>query len=313
MLAALVEWWRLETHTFVMPVGEVIVTLENVLHIFGLPIDGEVVTGWTDSSHDLVNQSLAIFSIEPQVNSSSKSYINLSWVCHIRDTQRLDTWESVMRYVRWSHHPRTQKWMSMTQASIRHVIDFLEDFIWRLYVGIIIPAKLHSHLAVCDMVGPLVSFERVGWLPADRVVRQYRYAQSPLWQHKPYQLTRIAILFREYRTMTGVRFMTNGYNNGVTAATVVCEIRVCYQLSILPRLPIIGVGTSDHTRCTQGCQMSFLSIHPTAAATPAAIPASTSTASTTLCSVSAVSLSAPIAISARQLRSWTVEPSQLAS
>ncbi|XP_072076751.1 protein MAIN-LIKE 2-like [Arachis hypogaea] len=100
MLAALVEWWRLETHTFVMPVGEVIVTLENVLHIFGLPIDGEVVTGWTDSSHDLVNQSLAIFSIEPQVNSSSKSYINLSWVCHIRDTQRLDTWESVMRYVR---------------------------------------------------------------------------------------------------------------------------------------------------------------------------------------------------------------------
>ncbi|KAL4293422.1 hypothetical protein AHAS_Ahas18G0126500 [Arachis hypogaea] len=54
--------------------------LEDVLHLFGLPIDGEVVTGWTDSSHDFLGtQSLAIFGSEPQVSSSSKSYINLSW------------------------------------------------------------------------------------------------------------------------------------------------------------------------------------------------------------------------------------------
>ncbi|RYR24241.1 hypothetical protein Ahy_B02g057735 [Arachis hypogaea] len=62
-----------------MPVSEVIVTLEDVLYIFGLPIDGEVVTGWTDSSHDfLVTQNLAIFGSEPEVSSSSKSYIKLS-------------------------------------------------------------------------------------------------------------------------------------------------------------------------------------------------------------------------------------------
>ncbi|QHO56574.1 Putative oligosaccharide biosynthesis protein [Arachis hypogaea] len=72
--------------------GKVTVTLEDVLHIFGLPIDGEVVTGWTDSSHDfLVTHCLAIFDNEPKVRSSSKSYINISWVCHIRDTQPLDT------------------------------------------------------------------------------------------------------------------------------------------------------------------------------------------------------------------------------
>ncbi|KAL4337915.1 protein MAIN-LIKE 2-like [Arachis hypogaea] len=94
MLAALVERWRrLETHTF----GEVTVTLEDVLYIFGLPIDGEVMTGWINSSHDfLIMQSLS----EPQVSSSSKNYINLSWVRYIRDTLPLDTWESVMRYVR---------------------------------------------------------------------------------------------------------------------------------------------------------------------------------------------------------------------
>ncbi|XP_025630542.1 serine/threonine-protein phosphatase 7 long form homolog [Arachis hypogaea] len=243
-----------------MPVGDVTVTLEDVLYLFGQPIDGEVVTGWTDSSHDfLVAQSLAIFSSKPQVSSSSKSYINLSRVGHIRDTQPLDTWESVMRYVRchifcllgttlfvdkstvyfhakylpllqnfdqisnyswgsaclanlyrslccasrynckemdgpldllfvwawermprlapiprhqlalaeilvarrWSHHPQARKWMARIQANIRHAINIMEEFVWRLYIGIIIPAELHAHLDVCDMVGPLVSFECV--------------------------------------------------------------------------------------------------------------------------------------------------------
>ncbi|RYQ90073.1 hypothetical protein Ahy_B09g096358 isoform C [Arachis hypogaea] len=54
LLAALVERWRPETHTFVLPVGEVTVTLEDVAHIFGLPIDGEPVSGWTGSSSDFV-------------------------------------------------------------------------------------------------------------------------------------------------------------------------------------------------------------------------------------------------------------------
>ncbi|QHN76492.1 uncharacterized protein DS421_19g644330 [Arachis hypogaea] len=138
----------------------------------------------------------------------------------------------------------------MTQASIRHAIDFMEEFVWRTYVGIIIPTDLYAHLDVYDTVGPLVSFQCVEWLPADRVVRQYGYAQSPLWKYRPYQLTRIAILFGEYNTMTSAGFMTNGYNNRVTTATVVCEIRVCNQLSTSPRLSITGVGTVDHKGCT---------------------------------------------------------------
>ncbi|KAL4294128.1 hypothetical protein AHAS_Ahas18G0197100 [Arachis hypogaea] len=126
----------------------------------------------------------------------------------------------------WSHHPRPQKWMARTQASIRHVIDIVEEFIFWMYVGIVIPADLHAPFNVCDTVRPLVSFECVEWHPTDRVVHQYGYAQSPLWKYKPYQLRRIAILCGEYNTMTDAGFMTNGYNNGVTAATVVCEIGV---------------------------------------------------------------------------------------
>ncbi|RYR00031.1 hypothetical protein Ahy_B07g088083 [Arachis hypogaea] len=101
MLAALVERWRPETHNFVLPVGEITVTLDDVAHIFGLPIDGEPVSGWTDSSGDfLQSHNIAIFGHEPSVIHSSKSYIKLGWVRHIRDAESLDTEESTRRYVR---------------------------------------------------------------------------------------------------------------------------------------------------------------------------------------------------------------------
>ncbi|KAL4315036.1 hypothetical protein AHAS_Ahas15G0144900 [Arachis hypogaea] len=95
------ERWRPETYTYVLQVGEVTVTLEDVAHIFGLPIDGEVVSGWTDSNHDfLVSQSIATFGSEPVVSSSSKSYIKLAWVHRIRDAEPLNTLDSIHRYVR---------------------------------------------------------------------------------------------------------------------------------------------------------------------------------------------------------------------
>ncbi|RYQ89414.1 hypothetical protein Ahy_B09g096080 isoform E [Arachis hypogaea] len=99
--AALVERWRPETHTFVLPVGEATVTLEDVAHIFGLPIDREPVSGWIDSSSDfLQSQSIVIFGREAEVSHSSKSYIKLGWVRRIRDVEPLDTEESIRRYVR---------------------------------------------------------------------------------------------------------------------------------------------------------------------------------------------------------------------
>ncbi|KAL4329958.1 hypothetical protein AHAS_Ahas13G0352100 [Arachis hypogaea] len=101
LLAALVERWRPETHSFVLSMGEVTVTLEDVANIFGLLIDGEPVSEWTDSSSDfLQRQSIAIFGRELAVSSSSKSYIKLGWVRTIRDAEPLDTKESIKRYVR---------------------------------------------------------------------------------------------------------------------------------------------------------------------------------------------------------------------
>ncbi|XP_057755561.1 serine/threonine-protein phosphatase 7 long form homolog [Arachis stenosperma] len=101
LLAALAEMWRPKTHTFVLLVGEVTMPLENVAHIFDLPIYGEPVNGWTDSSIVfLQSQSIAIFGHEPKVSSFSMSYIKLGWLRRIRDSEPLDTKESTRRYVR---------------------------------------------------------------------------------------------------------------------------------------------------------------------------------------------------------------------
>ncbi|KAL0344397.1 UNVERIFIED_CONTAM: Serine/threonine-protein phosphatase 7 long form [Sesamum angustifolium] len=45
LITALVERWRSETHSFHFRVGEVIITLQDVQVIWGLPIDGEPISG----------------------------------------------------------------------------------------------------------------------------------------------------------------------------------------------------------------------------------------------------------------------------
>jgi hypothetical protein len=45
LISALVERWRPETHTFHLPWGECTVTLEDVVMILGLRVDGRAVTG----------------------------------------------------------------------------------------------------------------------------------------------------------------------------------------------------------------------------------------------------------------------------
>ncbi|XP_061336532.1 protein MAIN-LIKE 2-like [Gastrolobium bilobum] len=47
IFSALVERWRPETYTFHMTQGEMMITLQDVVGIHGLPTDGQVVTGHT--------------------------------------------------------------------------------------------------------------------------------------------------------------------------------------------------------------------------------------------------------------------------
>ncbi|QHN87253.1 uncharacterized protein DS421_16g553460 [Arachis hypogaea] len=101
LLSVLVERWRPETHTFHLPVGEVTVTLEDMSYILGLPINGEAVTGKSDSSYEfLVENCIACFGRESGPQDHVLGKVNIASVRRCRDIKPCDTQESVERYVR---------------------------------------------------------------------------------------------------------------------------------------------------------------------------------------------------------------------
>ncbi|KAL4314862.1 hypothetical protein AHAS_Ahas15G0127500 [Arachis hypogaea] len=61
--------------------------------------------------------------------------------------------------LRWSHSAQSIVWLSKTTSTFRQEIDYMDEFVWRPYKGLIIPNELHGHLEVCDTVAPLLSFE----------------------------------------------------------------------------------------------------------------------------------------------------------
>lgn len=66
LVMAFIEKWRLDTDTFHLPFGEVIITLEDVHHILGLPtIDCPLIlrdfTSSIDKKRDLVHEFLGLY------------------------------------------------------------------------------------------------------------------------------------------------------------------------------------------------------------------------------------------------------------
>ncbi|RYR33875.1 hypothetical protein Ahy_A10g048540 [Arachis hypogaea] len=101
LLSVLVKRWKLETHTFHLSVSEVIVTLEDVTYIFGLPVNGEPVTRRSNSSHQfLVENCIAFSGREPSPQDHVLGKVNLAWVRQCKDTEPCDMQESIERYVR---------------------------------------------------------------------------------------------------------------------------------------------------------------------------------------------------------------------
>ncbi|RYQ99302.1 hypothetical protein Ahy_B07g087218 [Arachis hypogaea] len=155
----------------------------------------------------------------------------------------------------------TNQGMSRRAVSIRHDIDYMEEFAFRPYLGIIILAELQNHLDVCDTVGPLVSFECVEWHPVDRVGRQYGYAQSSPLSAQDIHLDQHCYTLRGHHTEK-----LDSAIREPLQLSVARYIRVCNQLPTLAHLPItvvpevVGVHSSAATPAAI-CSVSAFSYH----------------------------------------------------
>ncbi|KAI9111426.1 hypothetical protein K1719_017116 [Acacia pycnantha] len=77
LISALVERWRLETHTFHMLVGEMTVTLQDVEAILGLSTTGRVVSGRTHGNWAAIMQQY--MGLTPLPDDMIGGTIRMSW------------------------------------------------------------------------------------------------------------------------------------------------------------------------------------------------------------------------------------------
>ncbi|KAJ4808002.1 Serine/threonine-protein phosphatase 7 long form-like protein [Rhynchospora pubera] len=83
LITALIEFWRLETHTFHFPAREMIVTYEDVSHLWGLPTWGAPVFGPTDVGGDAIIANLLTADGDisgSRRSSENRKAIRLSWL-----------------------------------------------------------------------------------------------------------------------------------------------------------------------------------------------------------------------------------------
>nr|CAN82232.1 hypothetical protein VITISV_005122 [Vitis vinifera] len=80
LITSLVERWRPETHTFHLPVGEMTITLHDVVVILGLRIHRLPITGTCDIDWSLLCYEL--LGVTPPTFEIRGSEISTRWLCH---------------------------------------------------------------------------------------------------------------------------------------------------------------------------------------------------------------------------------------
>ena len=78
LITALVERWHQETHTFHLPHDKMIITLQDVEVMLGLPVDGEVLVESTELNWSEL--CLQLLGVSPPPNKLAGSRLNMKWL-----------------------------------------------------------------------------------------------------------------------------------------------------------------------------------------------------------------------------------------
>ncbi|XP_025652084.1 protein MAIN-LIKE 2-like [Arachis hypogaea] len=101
MVNTLIERWYPDIHIFHLPVGECVVTLEDVVIILDLLTNGLPVTGVTMSSHDILKaECLQQFGVALKKTDCRGSFIKLTWLWNLKDHLDLIDENSIQRYLK---------------------------------------------------------------------------------------------------------------------------------------------------------------------------------------------------------------------
>ena len=84
LITCLVERWRLEMHTFHVPVREMTIILQDVAIILGLRIDRPVVTG--TCVFDVSELCGELLGVTPPTDALRGSAISIRWLCQLLST-----------------------------------------------------------------------------------------------------------------------------------------------------------------------------------------------------------------------------------
>ena len=96
LITCLVERWQPETHTFHVPIGEMMITLQDVAVILGLRIDGPAVTG--TCVFDVAELYGELLGVTPLADALKGSAISIWWLCDQLSTPAPDADEVILEW-----------------------------------------------------------------------------------------------------------------------------------------------------------------------------------------------------------------------
>ncbi|KAD4584805.1 hypothetical protein E3N88_22406 [Mikania micrantha] len=187
LLEALIERWSPETHTFHLPFGEVTVTLEDINILWGLPIEGEVVSGCEQLSslaHRIVRCHTLLAS-NNSTNIGGPLYILQLWAW-----SRITTLAPTILHEFDNRRPFGAMWREkltykdVVSHSLRACRSQLQtiregEFKWRPYEQVIgfLPAICRSGIRSWQSECFLIYWDVVEFHTPQRVMRQFGMVQ----------------------------------------------------------------------------------------------------------------------------------------